>query len=156
MIAANVNLVTVRRYECICVCDHLCDKVTVGTTTYRNAMILRAQYVCTVGNSVHIKKSASVTCTLLECKIKVRDHWKMINAEWILLVHEILCIKLSLPCSRSILSTCYRPSDCDNSFAADLSSLLLDMCFKFPRSNLLLKDFNFPHIHWNNKTVEIP
>lgn len=65
--------------------------------------------------------------------------------------HEIMCINLNFPTSRTILIACYRPPDSDDDFTRELYSVVLHQTSCFPRSNILLcGDFNFPDIDWFN------
>lgn len=68
--------------------------------------------------------------------------------------HEILCLKIVLPTSTTILISCYRAPDCDTSFTNELNSIVSHLTTRFPRANLVLcGDFNFPDIDWENCTA---
>lgn len=71
--------------------------------------------------------------------------------------HEILCVNLTFPTSKTVLIACYRAPDSDDNFTQELYSVVLDLTSRFPRSNFLLcGDFNFPDIDWVHLAAHSP
>lgn len=66
---------------------------------------------------------------------------------------EMLWVRCNIAHSSLLIGVCYRPHNSNSSFLSHFSSALNSVVSRFPNSNiLLLGNFNYPGINWNNLT----
>lgn len=64
---------------------------------------------------------------------------------------ELVCVRIRISHKDVIVCACYRPPNAPSGFSNDFHGVLSDLHVRFPATPILiLGDFNFPDISWNN------